>query len=70
MSLLFAIFPGMPGGIELLIIAAIILLLFGHRLPGIMRSLGSGIVQFKQGLADTGEEIEDAAAGEKDAKEE
>jgi len=52
MSTLFAFF-GMPGHIELLIIAAIILLLFGHRLPGIMRSLGKGVVEFKQGLNDT-----------------
>ncbi len=51
MPTLFAFF-GMPGHIELLIIAAIILLLFGHRLPGIMRSLGKGVVEFKQGLND------------------
>ena len=60
---LFAIFPGMPGGIEMLIIAAIILLLFGHRLPGIMRSLGGGIVQFKKGLNDVDDNIEESPTG-------
>ena len=35
---------------ELLIILAVVLLLFGHRLPGMARSLGSGITEFKRGL--------------------
>lgn len=49
MNSLFAMF-GMPGHLELLIIGVIILILFGNRLPGVMRSLGSGIVEFKKGL--------------------
>jgi len=69
MSPLFAFF-GMPGHLELLIIAAVILLLFGHRLPSVMRSLGTGITQFKRGLSDTGEELEDAASGDTKAKDE
>jgi TatA/E family protein of Tat protein translocase len=28
----------------------VVLLLFGHRLPGMARSLGSGITEFKKGL--------------------
>ena len=43
-------FFGMPGHFELLIIAFIILLLFGNRLPSLMRSLGRGVVEFKEGL--------------------
>ena len=35
---------------ELLLILAVVLLLFGHRLPGMARSLGSGITEFKRGL--------------------
>ena len=31
-------------------ILLIALLLFGHRIPGMARSLGSGIVEFKKGL--------------------
>jgi sec-independent protein translocase protein TatA len=38
------------GHLELLVIAFVILLLFGNRLPGLMRSLGRGVVEFKQGL--------------------
>jgi sec-independent protein translocase protein TatA len=35
---------------HLLIIAMIVLLLFGNRLPSVMRSLGEGVVEFKKGL--------------------
>jgi sec-independent protein translocase protein TatA len=38
--------------IQLLIVSAVVLLLFGHRLPGTMRSLGKGITEFKKGLRD------------------
>ena len=43
---------GLPGGPELWVILAIFLLLFGHRIPGMARSMGSGIVEFKRGLKD------------------
>ena len=43
---------GFPHGMEWLIILLVILLLFGHRLPGMARSLGSGITEFKRGLKD------------------
>ena len=43
---------GIPGGAELWIVLLIILILFGSRLPGIARSLGQGISQFKKGLSD------------------
>lgn len=39
-----------PGPWQLLILAAIVLLLFGNRLPGVMRSLGTSIVEFKKGV--------------------
>ena len=48
---LLAFFTGMPGGIELLIVGFVILLLFGNRLPSVMRSLGRGVVEFKHGLS-------------------
>jgi sec-independent protein translocase protein TatA len=43
-------FFGAPGPVELLIIGAILLLLFGNRLPSVMRSLGQGVVEFKKGV--------------------
>ena len=48
----------MPGHWELLLIAFVILILFGHRLPGLMRSLGKGVVEFKKGINDISDEIE------------
>jgi len=45
---------GMP---ELIVIGVITLLIFGPRLPSVMRSLGKGIVEFKKGLRDTTEEV-------------
>jgi sec-independent protein translocase protein TatA len=35
---------------HLMFIGAIIFLLFGNRLPSVMRSLGQGVVEFKKGL--------------------
>lgn len=41
----------MPGGFEWVVIAFIALLLFGGaKLPGLMRSMGAGISEFKKGL--------------------
>ena len=45
------------GNMELLIVGVIALLLFGSRLPNVMRSLGSGISQFKRGLDDVQREV-------------
>ena len=49
---------GIPGGWEWTIILAIVLLLFGNRLPSVLRNLGSGITQFKRGLKDDPERQE------------
>ncbi len=38
------------GTVELLVVSGVILLLFGSRLPSVMRSLGQGIVEFKRGV--------------------
>ncbi|MCA8974363.1 MAG: twin-arginine translocase TatA/TatE family subunit [Planctomycetes bacterium] len=47
---------GFPAGGEWLIVLVVVLLLFGHRLPGMARSLGSGITEFKRGLRDGSKE--------------
>ncbi len=41
---------GTPQGIEWLVILIIVLLLFGNKIPGLARSLGSGVNEFKAGL--------------------
>lgn len=47
---------------ELIIIAIIILLLFGGRkIPELMRGIGKGVRSFKQGLSDITDEIADKA---------
>ena len=58
---------GMPGGIELLVIALVILLLFGgKKIPELAKGLGSGIKNFKKAVKDdeiideVSEKIEDA----------
>ena len=53
-------FFGMPGWAELLIIAGIALLLFGNRLPTVMRNLGRGIVEFKKGTQELEDDVEQA----------
>ncbi|MFH5804787.1 twin-arginine translocase TatA/TatE family subunit [Alienimonas sp. DA493] len=41
---------GMPGLPEMAIFAVIVLVLFGKRLPGAMKSLGQSVGALKQGL--------------------
>lgn len=38
------------GQTELIIVCIVILILFGHRLPSVMFSLGKGIKDFKKGI--------------------
>lgn len=47
----------MPGPFEMIIVGLVILLLFGSRLPSVMRSLGSSISEFKKGTKEA--ELED-----------
>lgn len=49
---------GMPGPVEMIFICLIVLLLFGKRLPSVMRSVGKSIVEFKKGVKDI-EGVED-----------
>ncbi len=44
---------GMPSGMELIIIALVVLLLFGgKKIPELAKGLGSGIKNFKKALKD------------------
>ena len=52
------LFFGNLGYGEILIIALVILLLFGgKKIPELMRGLGKGVSQFKKGMKDIEEEI-------------
>ena len=64
-SLLFGMF-GMPGHLELLIIAGLALLLFGHRLPSLMRSAGRSVVEFKKGVQGIEDDIDSAGKDKAD----
>lgn len=55
MTSLFAVFG--LGYMELIIVAVVVLLLFGNRLPSVMRNMGRGITEFKKG---TQEAVEDS----------
>jgi sec-independent protein translocase protein TatA len=52
-----------PGPTQLVIVLLVVLILFGNRLPSVMRSLGQGITEFKKGIkggeTDTKSSIED-----------
>ncbi|MGR3173346.1 MAG: Sec-independent protein translocase subunit TatA/TatB [Candidatus Scalindua sp.] len=56
---------GIPGGFEWIIILIVALLIFGKRLPSTMRSIGKGIVEFKKGLKDVKDDVDEV---EKDIK--
>ena len=55
---LFAFF-GAPW--EMIIVGLVALLLFGNRLPNMMRGLGEGITEFKKGINGISEPLQDAA---------
>ena len=57
---LFAIYG--IGPMEMLIVGGIALLLFGNRLPSVMRSLGRGIVEFKKGVQGIEDDIDKASS--------
>lgn len=49
----------MPGYLEILFFAFIALLLFGTRVPTIMRSMGQSISEFKKGARDAENDMKD-----------
>ena len=57
---------GAPGWLEVTIVCGIVLLLFGNRLPGAMRSLGRSFVEFKKGVK--GIDEDDGPTADENAK--
>ena len=47
-----------PGPFELGVILIVALLLFCGRLPNMMRNMGRGITEFKKGIKDSSQEIQ------------
>jgi sec-independent protein translocase protein TatA len=48
-----------------LIVAFVALLIFGNRLPSVMRSLGKSVTEFKKGIAGIDEEIDQPGTADK-----
>ena len=60
----FAFFQNIGGG-EWLIMAFVALLVFGNRLPSVMRSLGKSVTEFKKGVSGIEDEIDQAVTADK-----
>lgn len=55
-SLCFAFM--VPGPLQIMIVLLVGLLLFGKRLPEILRGLGKGLVEFKRGIQGIEDDVE------------
>jgi sec-independent protein translocase protein TatA len=56
------------GPMELFIVAGVVLLLFGGRLPGAMRNLGRSVVEFKKGVKEIDDHSDAGASAETTVK--
>jgi len=61
---LFAFLPNL-GTTELMIIGFVSLLIFGNRLPSVMRSLGKSVTEFKKGVSGIEDELDQAVTADK-----
>jgi sec-independent protein translocase protein TatA len=53
------LFPGLPGGPELLIVLLVLVLLFGaNKIPKLARSTGQAMGEFKKGREEIEEELQ------------
>lgn len=60
---------GMLGPWQIVLIAVVLILLFGARkIPQLMRGVGSGVNEFKKGLKDGDESKDETKDKDKDAK--
>jgi len=65
------LFVGVPGGIELLAVLAIAILLFGpSKLPGLARSSGQAIGEFKKGRDEFERDLRATAEGQPESDDE
>jgi sec-independent protein translocase protein TatA len=63
------LFPGLPGGIELVVVLLVVVLLFGaNKVPKLARASGQAMGEFKRGRREVEAEIRAAAAPESPAE--
>ncbi len=68
---MIAMIPLMIGTWEIVAIVAVILLLFGgKKIPELMKGLGKGVKSFKQGMNEVEKEIDNAASDKPSKSEE
>ncbi|MEJ7639739.1 MAG: twin-arginine translocase TatA/TatE family subunit [Singulisphaera sp.] len=60
----FAFLPNL-GPTELIIVGFVSLLIFGNRLPSVMRSLGKSVTEFKKGVSGLEDDIDQAVTADK-----
>ncbi|WP_411968332.1 twin-arginine translocase TatA/TatE family subunit [Haloferax sp. YSSS75] len=61
------LFPGLPGGPELLIVLLVLVLLFGaNKIPKLARSTGQAMGEFKRGRSEIEEELSEMQGDEDD----
>jgi sec-independent protein translocase protein TatA len=59
------LFPGLPGGPELLIVLLVLVLLFGaNKIPKLARSTGQAMGEFRRGREEIEKELEEVAGTE------
>jgi sec-independent protein translocase protein TatA len=56
---------GLGSGFHWIVLLVVVLLLFGSRLPSVMRSLGRGVTEFKKGIEGAGDDDEAPKAEKK-----
>lgn len=55
-----ALFGMLGSPMQMVVIAVIAFLLFGNRLPSVMRSVGRSVTEFKKGVAGIEDEVDSA----------
>jgi sec-independent protein translocase protein TatA len=71
MSTIVPLFPGIPGGPELLIVLLVLVLLFGaNKIPKLARSTGQAMGEFQRGRNEIEEELKQMENGDEDDEEE
>jgi sec-independent protein translocase protein TatA len=57
-------FIGSLGTVEIAVIGIVMLLMFGNRLPSVMRSLGKSVTEFKKGVSGIEDDLDPAVTSE------